>query len=185
MKLPVELQAGETVSAMFRRHWMYAYPKLMALALLTIVPPIAFLWIIRSTAGLDGIVGQICIAVAVIWLIYWGFWKTYFAWYRFQNDKWVLTNQRLIDSQKKNWFSTQIASTDLVNIQDIGVVRSGVLATSFNFGDVQCETSGQISRFTLSGIPKPSEVLGIIDSARDAARREANQRGSGNDRPGF
>jgi hypothetical protein len=177
MKLPVELQAGEVVDRTFRRHWMYAYPKLAGLILLSLLPPIVLLVVVSKTAGLGGLAGKITFAIVVAWLIYGLFWRTYFAWYRYQNDLWIMTNQRLIDSLKTNWFSHSIASTDLVNIQDIGVVRSGVLATWFNFGHVQCETAGQKSQFILSGIPKPSEVLGAIDAARDAARREANQRG--------
>ena len=101
-------------------------------------------------------------------------------------ERWrIITNQRLIDVLKTNWVHQTIASADLANVQDIGVVRSGVLATTFNFGDVQCETAGQISRFTLSGIPKPTDVLSMIDAARDAARREATQRGTTDDRPRF
>ncbi len=177
MKLPVELQAGEVVDKTFRRHWMYAYPKLAGLFLASIVPPIVLLLAVAKTAGLDGIVGKVTFVIAGAWLIYWLFWRTYFAWYRYQNDIWIMTNQRLIDSLKRNWFSHLIASTDLVNIQDIGVVRSGLLPTWFNFGDVQCETAGQMSRFVLAGIPKPADVLSAIDAARDAAKRETTQRG--------
>ncbi len=185
MKLPVELQAGETVSATFRRHWMYAYPKLAGLALIAIVPVIVLLWAVNRWASLTDVVGYVALGVAALWLIYWLFWRLYFEWYRFQNDLWVLSNQRLIDSNKRNWFSHKIASTDLVNIQDIGVVRSGLLATTFNFGDVNCETSGQLSRFTLSGIPRPADVLGTLDAARDAAKRETTTRGFEDDRPRF
>lgn len=175
MKLPVELQAGERVSTTFRRHWVYAYPRIVGLALIGILPVVALFWAVNRWSSLPGAAGYAAFAVSTLWLVYWVFWRAYFEWYRFKNDLWILTNQRLIDSLKHNWFSHQIASTDLVNIQDIGVVRSGLLATAFNFGNVNCETSGQISRFTLSGIPRPAEVLSTLDAARDAARREVTQ----------
>lgn len=172
MKLPVELQTGESVIRVFRRHWMYAYPHLALLALVTLLPPVLLLYLVSRFAGLDGLAGIAVYVIASAWVVYWAT-RSYFTWYRYENDLWILTDQRVIDSIKRHWFHKAVSSADLVNVQDISIKREGVLATAFNFGDVQCETAGERLKFVLSGIPKPSEALGEIDRARDAARREA------------
>ncbi len=172
MKLPVELQAGESLVRTFRRHWMYAYPHLIGIAFIAVIAPLLALYAVSKTAGLDGIVGTISYVVAGVWFVYWAV-RGYFTWYRYENDLWILTDQRVIDSIKHHWFHKQISTADLVNVQDITVKRNGLLATTFNFGDVQCETAGERLKFVLSGIPKPAEALAQIDRARDAARREA------------
>jgi hypothetical protein len=41
----------------------------------------------------------------------------------------------------------------------------------FNFGDVRCQTAGEVPNFVLDGIPDPSGVMAIVDASRDAARK--------------
>jgi len=75
-----------------------------------------------------------------------------------------------VDSTRKNPFSHEIASTDLVNVQDITVSRNGFFPTIFNFGEVSCQTAGSTQVFTLKGVSHPNSVLELIDQARDEAR---------------
>jgi hypothetical protein len=89
------------------------------------------------------------------------------------NDEWVITNQRIVDSYKRHWFHQNLASADLINVQDMRVEKSGVMATIFNFGDLHCQTAGSRENFILADIPNPAKVLDLIDEARDQARRSA------------
>ena len=170
-KLPFELQGDERVVLFCRRHWLYFYSKLAGIVFALIVPTAALLWIVQITAGLGGTVGKVALAIAAVWVIYWGI-RGYFTWYRYQNDVWVITNQRIIDSTKFNWIKQRMASADLVDVEDINVVREGLLPTMFNYGDLRVQTAGEVANFVLAGIPGPSKVLAVVDSSRDAARRQ-------------
>ena len=170
-KVPFDLQSGESVLLFCRRHFMFLYPKLALLFLVTLGPPAALVIIVSKTAGLDGIAGKVTWALAAIWLVYWVI-RTYFTWYRYNHDLWVVTNQRIVDYQKPNWIKQKMASADLVYVEDIAIDKDGILATAFNFGDVRCQTAGEQANFVLSGIPEPSKVLALIDATRDAARRD-------------
>lgn len=154
-----------------KRHWAYLYPRLAFWLLLALIPIGVFLWIIAITAGLGGTAGKVAAVISVLWFLYWVV-RSYFAWYRYQHDIWVVTDQRIVDSTKNNWFHHRMASADLTDVEDIAVDRAGVLSTMFNFGDVRCQTAGEVPNFVLAGIPEPTKVLGLVDSARDAARRE-------------
>ena len=174
MRLPFTLQESESVLLTCRRHWMYLYPKLVALALVAIVPVAALTAGIAWGPGLGGVTGLIVLAADVVWGGYW-LARLYFTWYRHNNDVWVVTDQRLVDSVRRHWFHHRMASADLVDVEDMAVVKHGLLPTLFNFGDVRCQTAGEQPNFILAGIPKPADVLGTIDSSRDAARRSLAQ----------
>ena len=171
MKTPVQVQPGERLLLLLRRHWMYFYPRLILLLLITLVPPAGLLYVMDRAEALDDVWGKIAIGAAITWLVLWGA-RTYFTWYRYQNDMWMITDQRLVDSLRKHWFHHSIASADLVDVEDVSVHRSGLFGTTFNDGDVRVQTAGQQANFVLSGIPKPSAVLTQIDAARDASRRD-------------
>jgi hypothetical protein len=170
IKLPFALQDDEVVLKVARRHWLYFSLRLGgevgAGVLLTVVAVLLVNW----TYGFDGIAGRVTIGVLALWVLYWAI-RTYFTWYRYQNDIWTVTNQRLVDSIKRHWFHHLMASADLVDVEDIRIVRSGFLQTVFNFGDVRCQTAGEVPNFVLDGIPDPAGVMAVVDASRDAARK--------------
>lgn len=170
MKLPFELQNDESVILFCRRHWLYFTLKLVGVALLWLLPTIAVLWLTNLTAGLGGTVGKVVWAAAALWTLYCLVWA-YFTWYRYQNDIWVVTNQRIVDSTKYHWFKRRLASADLIDVQDMNVVREGIFPTIFNFGDVRCQTAAELPNFVVAGVPNPDKVLATVDAARDASRR--------------
>ena len=169
MNLPFPLQHGESVVALYRRHWVHLWPALPLQVLVALVAPVALLWLVSRTADVTPVIRNVASIASLVWGLVWLF-RAYLAYYRYQNDIWVLTNQRLIDSYKAHWFSHRMVTADLVNIQDISAHREGLLQTWLNFGDLECETAGERHHFTLAGIPRPSDALAEVDRARDAAR---------------
>lgn len=171
IKPPVTLQDRETVILATRRHWLFLWPRTLGMLLAGLVPAAALVAGVAVVTGLGGMAGLVAGVVAAAWLLFW-LARAYFNWYRYHNDIWVVTNQRLIDSLKRHWFHHDLASTDLVDVEDISVERRGIFATALNFGDVRCQTAGVQANFILAGVPRPTEVLSTIDASRDAARRE-------------
>jgi hypothetical protein len=169
-KLPFDLQDGESVLLHARRHWAFLTWQMVKLAIAGLVPVVLFLVLFALLADLDGRKGQVAAAVSAVWFIFWGI-KTYFAWYRYNHDIWVVTNQRVIDSVKRHWFHHAMASADLDDVEDISTRKEGIFATMFNFGDLLLQTAGERPNFILSGIPQPSRVLALVDESRDAAKR--------------
>lgn len=175
-KLPFTLQQDEAILVFCRRHIVYLITRLVGLGAAGILPIVIVLFLSAKTFGLGGNAGKIVLALALLWAIYWGV-RGYFSWFRYQNDIWVVTNQRIIDSIRHHWFHHRLASADLVDIEDINVVKEGLFATAFNYGDVRCQTAGEVPNFILAGIPSPTNVLATVDAARDAARRELSRPG--------
>ena len=170
IKLPFVLQEDEALLVVARRHWLYFTMRMVGTAAAGALGLIIGIFLVRWTFGFDGTAGRVAIAVLAAWVVYWGI-RGYFTWYRYHYDLWAVTNQRIVDSIRRHWFHHRMSSADLVDVEDINVVREGILPTMFNFGDVRCQTAGEVPNFILAGVPHPAEILATIDAARDAARR--------------
>ena len=166
-RLPFDLQRDERVVLFTRRHWVFLWPRLVFHALVGLVPVIVLLIVVSSGSLLWKILG----IIEILWLGYWGA-RCFFDWFSYNNDIWVVTNQRIIDAVKPNFFKSRLASADLVDVEDIAVEHEGVLPTLFRFGSLRCQTAGERPNFIFAGVPKPTAILATIDSARDSARRE-------------
>jgi hypothetical protein len=165
---PFPIQAGENVIQVCRRHWLYLWPSVGLQALFAVVPLIVAAFLL-SAVGLDGIVATVVWAVLAAHAAYRAL-LAFLTWYRYHNDIWVITNQRIIDSYKKHPFNLRIATTDLVNVQDMSVERDGMLRTMLDYGDIVCQTASEMQDFRLAGIPNPVAVQALVDRERDRER---------------
>jgi hypothetical protein len=166
--LPFPLQDGERVIEICRRHWIYLWPMLAAQILAGVVPVLFFAWLIDAV-GIHGTVSRIFLLVAAIYLVYWAV-RVALTWYRFRNDIWVVTNQRLIDSYRRHPFDMSISTADLVNVQDMSVERTGILRTMLDYGDIICKTASGDMDFDITGVPKPRDTQALVDRERDRER---------------
>jgi hypothetical protein len=166
--VPFPLQGNERVLAVIRRHWWFLWPRTLLLAVYAIGAPLVAAWLLDLIGLLDNI-DQWFWIVAGLWFLFWAV-KAAFNWYAYYNDIWVITNQRIVDSRKPHPLRHNLATADLVNIQDMTVEKRGIFANIFGFGDVNCQTAAAKVIFTLSGIPNPAEVQLMVDAERDRER---------------
>jgi hypothetical protein len=168
-RLPFPLQEGELVLLLCRRHPIYLWPNIALQALLALAPPIIVALLLDEAGGLEGTIGKVFWILVAAYLAYWAV-RLFLTWYRYHNDIWVITNQRLIDSSKRSPFSLRISTADLVNVQDMTIQRSGLLRTLLDYGDIICQTAAELQEFRLSGIPDPRKVQALVDRERDRER---------------
>jgi hypothetical protein len=167
--LPFPLQDGENVLAIRRRHWIFLWPTIFGLALAAILPVLLVRWLLDLIGLLDD-VEQVFWIIAAIWLLFWGV-RLALTYYRYRNDIWVITSQRLIDCRRRHPFDLTVSTADLVNVQDMSVARNGILATMLDYGDINCQTASVDAHdFKLSGIPNPRETQILVDRERDRER---------------
>ena len=167
--LPFPLQGGETVVQLCRRHWLYLWPNVLLKLVFALTPPALVAVLLSIADAYEGVAARVFWVVSAIYFIYWAV-RIFLVWYRYQNDIWVITSQRLVDAFKPNPFSLRVATADLVNLQDMTVRRAGLLQTMLDFGDVVCQTAAEQQEFRLVGIPHPREVQAIVDRERDRER---------------
>ncbi len=176
MKLPFPLQETEKVLLMCRRHWVYLYPRMILQILIAVLPVLALFLVLRWADAMDGLAAKVAMVVSAIWLAVWAV-KIILLKYRYDNDLWTITNQRIIDSYRSNPFSLKITTADLVDIVDTSLNRSGIFPTMLNYGDIRCETAGERQDISLPAVPHPQEVHALIDRERDRERKSTYQGG--------
>jgi hypothetical protein len=157
------------VIELYKRHWWFLWPYTLWLIVITLVPVAIAAGLLDAIGILDDL-GLFWTVPAVLWIGYWGF-RAIFNWYRYQNDIWIVTNQRIVDSFRSNPFNKRVATADLVNLQDINVQKRGLTSTMPNYGDVVCKTaSASTEGFVIGGVPSPEDVQALIDRERDRER---------------
>jgi hypothetical protein len=169
-KLPFPMQDSERMILLVRRHWIHLWPKTILFAIYAIVPPLIISLLMARFWDYEGLQARVFWVLAALWLLYWAV-RIFLNWYRYHNDIWVITNQRIVDSIKSHPFSHRLATADLVNVQDMTVQRRGVLQTLLNYGDIVCETASERGDFVLAGIPRPQDVQLLVDRERDRERK--------------
>jgi len=170
-KLPLELQKEEKLVSLVKTHPIYFVLKMIATVVGGILPILIFQQISLNNGN---VWSQILNIASIIWGIG-AFIIGYFIWYRYSHDLWIITDQRVIDSTKNHWFHHRMASTDLINIEEMTIERSGVFPTLFGFGDLICQTAGGANvkgAFVFDGVPQPNKILELVDDLRDKARQK-------------
>jgi len=163
------LHDDERVVMICHRHWLFLWPRTALMALFALVPVIVIGVALGIADAYAGRTAQVYWIGSILYLLYWVV-RMFLNWYRYNNDIWVITNQRIIDSTKTNPFNLKMSTADLVNIQDMTLERSGILRTLFNFGDVICQTAADVQEFSVRGIPRPQDVQLLVDRERDRER---------------
>jgi hypothetical protein len=167
MSLPVQLQDGETVARIIRRHPLSLIGRLVVIALALIAGVFVWQWLRGIGGGMQLLVDVLMGAGALIGIL-----LAVIYWYRYTNDLWIVTTQRLIDSTKTTPFNQDIKTATLTNIQDINIRKRGIFQTVFEYGDVICQTASASGHtFEFLGVAKPAEVLDLIDDQRALAQR--------------
>ena len=171
IKVPFDLQRGERTLRALKRHWMWLWPMTIFFAAVAVIPILIVWWLLGLINVQDDIGGWFWIP-AGLWFLFWLV-RAFLNFYRYDNDVWVITNQRIIDSFKRHPFSQTISTADLVNITDMTVQKHGIFETMLKYGDVVCQTagSGAKSEFRMIGVPNPEAVQLFIDAERDRERQ--------------
>jgi len=108
--------------------------------------------------------------VVFLFSIVWGYYH-YFTWVK---DKYIITNQRILDIEQITFFNRSQREAPLEKIQDVTFEIKGPLGASFNFGTITIQTAGE-SSLTLDDIPDPEKNQKIIfDLIRE---KQNNQKG--------
>jgi membrane protein YdbS with pleckstrin-like domain len=165
-KYPITLQKDEVVVKVLRRHPVRVIMEVAVMIIGLLLLIALFTWLGGLFSFLSGIAMILSGLAGLIVLVIVGL-----EIYRYRNDIWVITNQRIVDSTKNSPFNHTLSTADLVNVQDINIHRRGVLATLFKFGDVTCQTASQSNLFIFKGVGNPEQVLALVDAHRDLARQ--------------
>lgn len=153
----IELQPGETIVALYRRHWflffLIVFRAALAAAAVIAVPfaVLAFAPAVYHASAPFLYLGAV-LALEIIWVFFFLGVTDYYL------DTWIMTDRRVLLVELKGLFDRTVSSVDYGNIQDIASRMTGLIPTLLNFGNVVIQSAGTFGEHTLSQVPRPNAV---------------------------
>lgn len=105
------------------------------------------------------------------------------AYYKWWNDLYVLTNQRLVDVDQKKLFHRAVAEAPLANIQDVSFEQRGIVQTLLNYGTVIVQTASVSTRIDMVGLTDPQAVQQAILRTVAAAKKPSQRASVADENP--
>ena len=91
-------------------------------------------------------------------------------------DVWIVTNERIINTEQHGLFNRIVSEVFLHQIQDITSEQRGLIATFLTFGDVFIQTAAERERFQFKNIDNPDDIKivisGLAKTCKDKHRHE-------------
>lgn len=77
-------------------------------------------------------------------------------------DVWIVTTERIINTEQAGLFNRVVSEVYLYQIQDVTSETKGFLATFLTFGNVYAQTAAERERFEFKNIDNPDDVKIVI-----------------------
>ncbi len=156
----LDLSPDEKVILKVRRHKLALVFETLFLALFIVLPPVLY-WISDTVVVIKGndlflFFSIYSVVLLFAWVIFFIIWTNYYL------DVLVVTDKRIVDIEQKGFFSRELSTVRLENIQDITVNISGALATFLDFGTLRIQTAAEAREFIIRDVPQPNKVKSII-----------------------
>ena len=163
------LESGEKIHIILRRHWLILAFNLASAAVLVTLGIIAYLFLQNASfptenfpflAAANSWKTFLPVLFGVYLLMMWSFIFTVLVDYYL--DVWVITDKRVIDIEQKGLFNREISEFPLTRVQDVTVNVKGILATIFSYGNIHVQTAGEHREFVFKEVPDPSYAKDLI-----------------------
>lgn len=156
----LDLSPEEKVVLKVRRHKIVLFFESAFLIFFVLLPPVIY-GIGKNLVAIKGSDDVLFAALYFVILIF--SWVIFFMiWTNYYLDVLIITDKRIVDIEQKGFFSREVATVRLENIEDITVSVSGVLATFIDFGTLRIQTAAESREFIIRHVPKPNEVKAVI-----------------------
>ena len=170
----IELEPGETILKMVRKHWLIIMLELLMMGLVALLP-VGLLFGMAFTP-LSGLVDWSAYSTLMVFVIC--FWwllsimSAFAIWTNYYLDLWVVTDRRIILVDQINFFNRNVSIFRLERMQDIEYKITGIIPTLLNYGTLKAQTAGgHESNFSSPHLPDPRGLQATIQKAMDERLR--------------
>lgn len=157
-KLP-NSQPGERVVLVLRRHWIDLLRILVFSAVLALVPAAVFGIIFVAEVNILSHPVYAPLSISLLFsYVFLLFTLTITEITDYWLDVWIVTTERIINTEQHGLFNRLVSEVRLEQIQDVTSETLGFLETFLTYGDVYIQTAGEKMRFRFKNIDNPDEV---------------------------
>jgi uncharacterized membrane protein YdbT with pleckstrin-like domain len=164
--MPFELEEGEKVLGIFRRHWLLFAIEMLGIFALFWLP-----FLLSMLPAFPILSESVSIFLGTIWMLMICM-KAFISWTIYYLDIWVITNLRLVDIEQHSLFNRKSSTLQLENIEDITVHINGFFESIIGYGKLSVQTAGNIPEFIINDIPLPEDAKQVIISAQYQSKKD-------------
>lgn len=147
------LQPGETVQLVMRRHWFVLVHTFAYIAFL-VVSALAVFLARNSISALIPV--ELTEILVIIYISVFSLF-IYADWIANELDFFIFTNKRIIGIEQVSFLNREVSECSLDRVQEVNAFAKGLLANLFNFGTVTIHTASEQSEFEMHTIAAPLE----------------------------
>jgi len=172
----IKLAQDEKILFIARKHWFVFVKEAVALFFLLCAPFLIILVLKLLNTKYDikihGDVVVLFIFLSSVFLLF--IWVSIFViWTDYCLDILIVTNMRIVEVEQKGFFSRELSTFRLENVQDITAESNGMIQTFLGFGTIHVQTAGEDRDFIMRGVPKPFELKNFISQLQDTSLEES------------
>lgn len=162
----------ERLYADVRRHWLGRALILLAGGFITLImiilavlsPKMARSLNYTTSATMNMALALVFIFVAVMVIF-----GTLLSLWVYNQSRMLITNENVIEIRQMSLFSRKVSHLNMINVEDVTVIKRGILQTIFNYGTLTTETAGEQDNFVFINTPTPDIYRRMIINAHEAA----------------
>lgn len=143
------LKSDESEVDLLREHWLIYWWQYL-IALILILMPFFFLYVLFSYQ-----IRGILVFIALLSL---GIFIGFRAIYVYSLNAVLVTNQRIINYNRKGLFNLKVQETTFDNITDISYNKKGIFATILKYGDIDIRIDNKDQTLCLNRIKNPDKI---------------------------
>lgn len=153
-------EPDEEVILLIRRDFITNTPWIVSIILLSLVPPLLFIFVPIFFPAIHITQPFIGLAVFFYYLVLFGFAILYFAIWYFNVG--LVTNKRVIDMDVANILVKETSEARLASIADVTYIQVGGIRGIFDYGDVRVLTETYEQNLEFDRAPNPNLIRKII-----------------------
>jgi uncharacterized membrane protein YdbT with pleckstrin-like domain len=150
------LDPSEHIIRVVHRHWFDLMPVLVSSFFLVASLPVIAISYARASKDVPISVDFVGLIMVVILILAVSILMLGIFVYR-QNYL-VLTNMHLIQVEQIGIFNRRVSQLSLARLQDVSGKRVGIMATLFDFGNMEVQSAGEHEKFIFRNAPSPNEL---------------------------
>ena len=172
MSIRKQIQPGEHVHAVYRKHWFPFVTTLIPIIIFAFLPSWIYSYLSNTPqladafASLTSAVSGDTLGFLYSLLLFFLFIVTFTLYTDFYLDAWILTDKRILDIEQGGFFNRSTSSFLLDHIQDVTVEIRGLFPTIFGYGTLHIQTAGGLHEFTIPYIARPNRMKTMIIEAQ-------------------
>jgi hypothetical protein len=171
----------EQLLADVRRHWLGRFAIIFSGAFLLTALLVFWVFIPSMARGigydltteLKAIIAFIFVLVGA--LIAFG---TFISLWVYNRSRMLITDQNVIELKQMSLFSHKVSHLNMINVEDVTVIKRGILQTLFDYGMMSIETAGEKENFAFPNTPEPDVYRRIVINAHEQAIDRVGNMGS-------